>query len=209
MFFFFFFFAVEENILYEKMLVYRGNITYFKWDTHGFRLHVPEDALPPDIMEILVSVKAALGCEYILPANTKLVSGVYLISSNHNFTKPVTLEIEHSCLLQQSPNSANDLFFGYCSKCEPPFHFQIMKDGVFEAKNNFGKITLSNFSIYTILQYLMPCVTPTTSRYCASLHYSKLGFPNSWYIYLVISKDTGLMKQVKNLSLLCYYLAIM
>lgn len=182
----------------EKRIVYKGYKTNWNLDSHGIRLHIPEDALPPDVFEISVTITCSTCCEYALPANTELVSGVYTCLSSHHFTKPVLLEIEHSCLLE-SPSDAKGLVFGRCSKNEPPYDFEIMKDGTFKENYNFGMIALHNFSIYAIFQYLLSYIAPT--RYCASLYYSEdRENYHSWYVYLVITKDTRIAKQVHHIQ---------
>lgn len=179
----------------EEKFVYKGDDTVcLNWETRGFKLHVPKDASPPGVNEVSISVKAATSCECILPANTELVSGVYAVSTSHVFTKPVTLEVEHSCFFE-SPDCAGGLIFGRCSKDNgPPYHFEILEGGSFSTGNKFGSVSLKKFSRFAVLRNLLSSFAPSV-RYSASLYYSA-DRKNRWHIYFVITRDTKILKQV-------------
>lgn len=156
--------------------------------------------MPPGVSNIQVTVKATATAndDHIFPPGTRLVSGVYSVSTPHILTKPVTLEIEHCCLLK-SPGDANGLVFSQCSRNEPPCQFYIIKDGKFEVDNKFGRIQLEKFSLFAILQDIWHYIFPSI-RYCAGLYYSVDGTnlrQCRWHVYLVITKDIGVAKQVK------------
>lgn len=180
---------------YEKKFAYQGDATCFNWDSHGLRLHVPEDALPPGATKISVSITATATCLYTAPADSELISGVYCISADPTFSKPVVLEIEHCCLID-SPSNAKQLFCGQCSKDKYPYHFQRLKGGVFEVNKNFAKIELKHFCILSAFNCCgrRNRIAPIT-RYCASLHYSKRS-THKWHVYLVITKDSNIIRQV-------------
>ena len=65
---------------------------------YGFKLHVPEDSLPPEVSETQLSMQIGLSGQFQLPPNCELISAVYWVSSPHKFMKPVTVEI-HSLVV--------------------------------------------------------------------------------------------------------------
>ena len=70
--------------------LYCGKAVSFTWKDHGFKLHLPENALPSDVTECSVRVSAALSGQFQFPDDAELVSGIYSIHSSHSFTQPVT-----------------------------------------------------------------------------------------------------------------------
>lgn len=161
------------------------------WKTSGLKMHIPEDALPPEVKEMPVTVKAVASCEHTPPADAEQVSGVYSIATSQAFTKPVTLEIEHNCLLE-SPGDKDSLFFGKSSG-GLPYKFQPMEGGTFKQKT--GKIKVKSPSIVAAFKRTSQKSFHNTG-YTASLYYSETTTACNWNVYFVITKDLEIIKQV-------------
>ena len=123
-------------------------------------MQVPEGATsgPCDI-----AVKAIVAGQFEFPEGTELVSAVYAISASRRL-KSVTLEIQHCVTIRDEEQSQ---FLGFVrAKCNQPilpYHFELLKDGVFLPGNQYGKLDCPHFSIFatikrhsSLLQYLFP-----------------------------------------------------
>ena len=70
-----------------------------EFEGYGFKLHVPEHSLPPEVSETQLNVQISLSGQFQLPTNCELISAVYWVSSPHKFIKPITVEIQHCAAL--------------------------------------------------------------------------------------------------------------
>ncbi len=121
------YFVITETIS-EVAILYQGEAIELDWEDHGFRLYLPDDALPHGVTNCLIHIEAALSCEYIIPddaGEADLVSGIYHISSTHSFTKPVTLHIQHFS------SNTKALCFGINSDLKHPYKFELVDNGHF------------------------------------------------------------------------------
>ena len=162
---------------------------------HGFRLHLPENSLPPEVDECQVHVKASLSGQFHLPENMELISGIYWIATSHNFTKPVTVEIQH-CLSGTDHSSSLTYITANCAQDDLPYKFSVLIGGEFAPSSQYGSISLTHFSgvgiAYqppqhpSLIQWLFrrPQVSNVKSYY-ARLYYSSSSIL-SWEIYFVI-----------------------
>ena len=98
-----------------------------------------------------VAITALVGGEFILPEDTELVSAVYAISVSKPLLKPVQLEIQH-CVSIEKPAHSNYLSFATAPSSCPPYHFQPVEGGIFSIGNRYGGISLSGFSIWSIIK---------------------------------------------------------
>ena len=120
------------------------------WEEYGLRITIPHDAVhQPDTVE--VAITALVGGEFILPEDTELVSAVYAISVSKQFLKPVQLEIQH-CVSIEKPAHSNYLSFATAPSDRPPYHFQPVEGGIFAIGNRYGGISVSGFSIWSIIK---------------------------------------------------------
>lgn len=162
---------------------------------HGFRLHLPENALPPEVNECQVHVKASLSGQFQVPENMELISGIYWIATSHNFTKPVTVEIQH-CLSGANHSSSLTYITANCAQEDLPYKFSALIGGEFAPSSQYGSISLTHFCgvgiAYRAPQYpsliqrlfRRPQVSNVKSYY-ARLYYSSSSIL-SWEIYFVI-----------------------
>ena len=98
-----------------------------------------------------VAITALVGGEFILPEDTELVSAVYAISVSKPLLKPVQLEIQH-CVSIKKPSHSNYLSFATAPSDQPSYQFQPVKGGIFAISNQYGSISLSGFSIWSIIK---------------------------------------------------------
>ena len=92
------------EVIDHTSFTYTGRAQSFEWVDHGFKLHLPEDALPPEVDECRIHVKVSLSGQFQLPEDTELVSGIYWIATPHKFAKAVSIEIQH-CSNTEHPSS--------------------------------------------------------------------------------------------------------
>ena len=169
----------------------------------GFKLHIPEDALPPEVDECRVHITASLSGQLKFPEDTELVSGIYWIATPHKFTKPATVEIQH-CFSRANHPSSLTYIVAKCTQEDLPYHFNVLNGGVFAPFSPYGSIKLTHFSGVGIASQSHPTlmqrpdhghqvesiVSPEKS-YCARLYYSNSG-NHSWEVYFTIMWDLEL-----------------
>ena len=129
--------------------IYRGEAFSFTWKDHGFKLHLSENALPPDISECFIKVRAALSGQFLFPDGSELVSGIYSIHSSHSFTRSVTVEIEHFSTTD-TPEEAEELSFVVSTGDQLPSQFHPLKDGIFPILSRYGAIEVPHFCKYGV-----------------------------------------------------------
>ena len=98
-----------------------------------------------------VAITALVGGEFILPEDTELVSAVYAISVSKPLLKPIQLELQHCVSIEKRAHS-NYLRFATAPSNHPPYQFQPVKGGIFAIGNQYGNISLSGFSIWSIIK---------------------------------------------------------
>ncbi len=178
----------------ETIIIYQRKDVDQKWENHGFRLCIPDNALPHGITDCLVHIKAALSCDYTIPADNEaeLVSGVYQITTTHSFMKPVTLHIQHFS------SNTESLCFGINSDLKHPYKFELVDGGHFSDDSSYGFIRVKNFSLFAIFRRIRRFLQQDY-RYLSSLHYSEAKLTRDglcWKVYFVIIKDSDLYHQV-------------
>ena len=129
--------------------LYCGKAVSFTWKDHGFKLHLPENALPPDVTECSIRVSAALSGQFQFPDDAELVSGIYSIHSSHSFTRPVTVEIEHFSTTD-TLEEAEELSFVVSTGDQLPSQFRPLKNGIFPIHSRYGAIEVPHFCKYGV-----------------------------------------------------------
>ena len=181
---------------------YTGKAQSFEWLNHGFKMHFQENALPPEVDECRVHIKASLSGQFNFPRDAELVSGLYWLSSRHVFTRPVTVEIQHCAQEDAQQQSRLTYIVARCSQEELPYQFKTLEGGVFSPSSRYGTISLTHFSGLAIasqplprqslMQRLSRKVRHTHEKtYCAKLYYSSSSV-HSWQVYFVIMWDLEL-----------------
>ena len=129
-----------------------GSAQPLLWEEHGFRMHIPQDALLPN-ETCLVSVKAIVAGLFQFPKGTERVSAVYAISSSLQFHKPVMTELQH-CVQLDSSEQGKYMSFAV-AQYEPSltqYQFQPLAGGDFQPNSCFGIIERDHFSLWTIIK---------------------------------------------------------
>ena len=156
----------------------------FEWQGHGFKLHIPQGAVPAKLTEFRVDIKAGFTGRFHIPTDLQLVSCVYWISSSQKFVKPVTLEIEHCASLQDSSQSSSLHFIAAkCSQAELPYQFRVLKKGIFVPRSPYGSIELTQFSFFGIGIFKRFWSLP---RYLCTLYYIHKDI-NKWHVDFIIA----------------------
>ena len=163
----------------ELKILHQGGC--FEWKGYGLRLYVPRGSFSPDIGECSINIRASLSGQFQLPEDSDLLSPVFWISPSCEFTKPLTVEIQH-CALRSEKKALSNLSFvsTKCSQRDLPYKFIKIKGGVFTVHSSYGSIKLSHFSGLA--------VAGTTPSYCGHLYYTMKQIYD-WRFYFVITRD--------------------
>ena len=135
------------------------------WEEHGFRMHIPEDALGCSDT-CVIAIRAVVSGNFEFPEDTEPVSAIYGISTSVKFVKPITLEMQHCVVLKQKKDCRYLTFaVAHVQPDQPhlPCSFKKLKGGSFSLGSQYGIITCSSFSCFTILKRLFCCNSPSGS----------------------------------------------
>ena len=140
------------DVIDHITFAYTGKAQSFEWLNRGFKIHFPENALPPGVDKCRVHIKASLSGQFDFSRDVELVSGLYWLSSRHVFTRPVTVEIQHCAQEDAQQQFRLTYIVASCSQEELPYQFKPLEGGVFSPSSQYGTINLthlvenSNFS---------------------------------------------------------------
>ena len=179
---------------------YTGKAQSFCWKHSGFKMHLPDHALPASVNECHIQIKASLSGQFKFPEDTEILSSIYWVNCPHNFSKPVTVEIQH-CAKPEHLQYPSSLTFivAKCNQESLPYQFKTLDGGVFSPSSRYGSIELTQFSglgvaFQSITQWLgLRSYDPKS--YCARLYYSSSG-TNSWEVYFAIMWNLDLHMKV-------------
>ena len=110
-------------------------------------MHVPEGALPAEVSETQLDVQVSLSGRFQMPSDSRLISGVYWVTSPHKFIKPISVEIQH-CATLTNDKQCSHLRFVHAmhSQEKLPYMFTEQDGGVFTPHSSYGLLSLSHFS---------------------------------------------------------------
>ena len=183
------------EVIDHTSFIYTGRAQSFNWRTFGFKMHLPDHALPPGVNECRLHIKASLSGQFQFPEDTECVSGIFWIASPFTFKTPVTVEIQH-CVTKpeylQHPSSLT-FIITKCTQEDLPYQFRILDGGVFSFDSQYGSIQLTEFSgLGVAFQSVMQWFNLKNARsYCARLYYSRIG-AHSWEVNFAITCDLGI-----------------
>ena len=202
------------DVINHTSFTYTGRPQTFEWVDHGFRLHLPENALP--LEECRVHVKASFSGQFQFSDDTELISGIYWIATPHVFTKPVTVEIQHCSARTVHPSSLTYIV-AKCTQEDLPYKFNPLSGGVFVPSSRYGSISLTHFSglgitsrsprrpslvkRLAIRRRQVESKSSDVKSYCARLYYSSSGI-HSWEVYFAITLDLELHVAVSPFSMI-------
>ena len=162
---------------------YTGKPQHFIWERFGFKMHLPENALPSN-KECQVSVKASPSIAFQLPNHTELVSGLYLI---HCPVEQVCVEVQH-CATQYSTLAFVGAEFTHVDPGRKHcYQFKILKGKLLSPNTEYESIQLdqSHSIVGIVYKQQSTSMKGSVRRYSAQLYYSSSGV-HSWNVYFVI-----------------------
>ena len=189
------FFGVE--VVSEKELLVTNEGMNFQWKDHGFKLHVPKNALPEGISEYSVNIKASLAGQFELPEGYELVSAVYWVKTPENFTKQITIEVQH-CANFHDPNQ---LRFVCTSRAQKslPYKFKVEDGGSFTLGNKYGALSTTHFCGEAVAKKVEP--DEHSCQYCAQVYFTVKNLNNYWYYcHFVVTKDLEMCLAVSKIK---------
>ena len=133
------------EVVGEVELVVTNEAMNFQWKDHGFKLHIPENALCEGIPEYSINIKASLAGQFEFPEGYELVSAVYWVKTTpRKFIKPVFMEVQHCA----SFNNPSQLHFVYtsCTQKSLPYKFEVIDGGTFTVGSKYGAFSTTHFS---------------------------------------------------------------
>ena len=181
-----FFCGVE--IVDERKLVVTNEGMNFQWIDHGFKLHVPENALPEGVSEYSVKIKVSLAGHFELPESCELVSAVYWLANpeTSRFTKPLTVEVQH-CANFSNPSQLCFVSTS-CAQNFLPYKFKVIDGGSFSLGNKYGVLSTTHFSPTGVAKEVTP--GEHSCRYCAQVYFTVKHLQDCWYCcHFVVTKN--------------------
>ena len=191
----------DVEVIDVASFTYSGIAQDFERKNFGYKIHFPDSALPPEVDECQVHVESSLCGQFQFPENTELISGVYWITTDQEFTKPVTVEFQHCA----KPQHVENLTF-VVAKHTPedlPYKFNIVDGGLFSLGTQYGSICLTHFCGFGIghqsshrpsLMQRLCCrayqllESHNVTSYLARLYYcNSINGTDSWEVYFVIT----------------------
>ena len=175
-----------SHICATKSIHISGNYD-FDWKGYGFKMHVPENALPAGETECVVDTTVILPRikQFDLPDNAIPVSAFYDISAPSGFG-PVEVKIQHCVCTKQ------DAVLSFViSRDNMPF--QYLEGGVFPVNSSYGRVSVAHFSkpkLGIVSRRRKHDHEPSPRCYCAQLFYGKLS------LHFTITCDLKVCKTV-------------
>ena len=166
----------------------------FEWKGYGLKLHVPKGAFSEKEKGCKIDIKAGLDGQFEFPAKSQLVSCIYWLSCPQKFLEPVTLEIWHCALIENSSQSSGLHFVvAKCSQPELPYKFKALDKGTFSPHSSYGSIQVSQFSFFGLAS-----VFKSLRRYYSTLHYIRKGI-RSWHVDIAVTWNHPAHLQVRSI----------
>ena len=170
----------------------------FAWEGYGLKLHIPQGCLPAGVKQCTININASLAGQYEFPKNTHLVSAVFWFHCEVEFTKKITLEINHCA---ESGDCTKLTFVrAVHSQEQLPYTFSVL-GGDFTGHSSYGAIELQSFCGIGAVKK-----GSTSRRYCANLLYKEIKVDVARYvveIYFIVIWDTKAHNNVSLYTCVC------
>ena len=135
------------EVIAHKTFTITQEAVDLNFEGYGIKLHVPDGSLPALVSETQLDVQVSLSGRFQLPSDAKLVSAVYWISSPYKFTKPITVEIQHSAILANDKQCSQLTFVRTMhTQKKLPHVFKEQDGGTFTPHSSYGSLSLTHFS---------------------------------------------------------------
>ncbi|XP_064384700.1 uncharacterized protein LOC135333630 isoform X1 [Halichondria panicea] len=155
-----------EAVAHTHVIITNSSQT-FLWDGYGFKLHIPQNSLPPGVDQCRLDIKASVAGNYQFPNNLQLVSGVFWVRPHPSgpFQQLLTVEIQHCAKM----TSSTKLSFvrARCSQESLPYTFKQLegRGSSFTEHSSYGSLELNQFSGLAVTG------EDVERKYIASLYY--------------------------------------
>ena len=172
-----------------------------QWKDYGLKLYVSQDERRGARNSI--AIKASLSGQFKLPNRHHFVSAIYELTTEREFSSPVTIEIQHCA---PSPPVDDSLSFAVVkvSQKELPYKFELHRGGTFTSQSSYGSISIHQLQSILLIAIVRsvgwrPRFSPKPSvKFCAQLFYTRNQL-NDWRLHLVMTRDLEAEKKVINL----------
>ena len=155
-------------------------------EDYGFKLHIPENALPEGVSEYLVNIEVSLAGQFELPKGYELVSAVYWVRTPEKLKKPITIEIQH-CANFSNPSQLR-FACASCAQKSLPYKFKVVDGGSFSLCSKYGVLSTTHFSGTGIAKKVTP--GEQSCQYCTQVYFTVKHLQDHWYYcHFVVTKD--------------------
>ena len=175
-------------IAQTSITIKAGEARSFEWKGYGFRLHAPKGALPPDHPQCTLHIQASLSGQFHFPEGSALVSAVYWISAPAKFSKPLTLEIQHSCSTDKVSYLSLKFVKAQCTQKQLPYQFEPIEESneVFTQHSSYGSISITKFSGVAITH---PDGSLLHLSYLAQVFLKSVAVSCRWKVFFVVTMN--------------------
>ena len=136
------------------VVVLSSHAQQITWEEFGLKLHIDEGSLPAGVDQCILNIKSSLAGLYEFPDNSYLVSAVFWLRCEPmccRFTKPVTVEMQHSAKRENVEKAKLTFVRAVCSQKQLPYTFKRL-GGDFSRHNSYGVVDVNGFSGLAITQ---------------------------------------------------------
>ena len=135
-----------DIIAQTKVEMTPGQPLTYRWEGHGFEVHIPAGAIPAESGLVTMGIQASLSGDYHLPDDRVLVSGVYWVSLHPpiEFAKKVTVNIQHCGSVEDSKSALSFITATFMRESRP-YIFKPLEGGFFLYSGR-GTIAVDHFS---------------------------------------------------------------
>ena len=131
------------------------------------------------------STSKPLEGQFELPEGYELVSAVYWVATPGEFTKPVTIEVQH-CANFSNPSQ---LCFVHTSRAQKflPYNFEVIDGGSFSLGSKYGALSTTHFCGMGVGKKETP--GEHSCQYRAQVYFTVKHLQDCWYCHFVITQD--------------------
>ena len=160
----------------------------------GLKLHIHAGSLPEGLQQCTIFIKVSLAGDYRFPQGTSLVSAIYWLHCEPqcNFTKPITVEIQH-CSAKQDLSKLK-IVGAFYNQNNLPYKFKPLVGGSFSADSSYGAIEVKDFSGFGVVKEK----SASERLYYNQLFYRSQTSKPGYDIYIVYTWNTEPHKKVSH-----------
>ena len=166
----------------------------YAWEDYGLKLHIPAGSLPADHSRCWIEIRASLSGPYALPADCKLVSGVYTVHCPVELSNSIILTIQHCSIQEEGLRFVQ----ADCTQGKP-YSFKELGNGKFTECFAHVNMKLSQPLLIGVVKHEPPkmaCVHLPARQYLAQVYLTSVG-KQSWHVFFVITWDLSICIEVR------------